>query len=312
MREGEFKGLKALILENEALKAVILPDFGGKVASFYDKKADYEWFFQSSLDQLPMPHYGSAFGEYTPSGYDDMFPGIDEGPHPMNNRKVPDHGEVWSMVWDIEEKLDNGVTLQVASPVFPYILRKTITLLDDGLEFRYRAINTGEEPFAYIWAPHALLNMNEHTRIELPPECDEIISVEQHTDHLGPWGTYHPYPITTSEKTKEQLDLSRMEPPEAETVEKFYFAKKLESGWCRTVQEDLKRELYYSFDPDKIPYLAIWKTQGGYQGDYNFALEPCTGMYDDVYVANKIDRVAKIPSESEHIWVFTMTVKDYE
>ncbi|WP_404405387.1 DUF5107 domain-containing protein [Jeotgalibacillus malaysiensis] len=310
MKKGTFKGLEAIILENQHLKAVILPDFGGKVASFYDKKADYEWFYQAKVDQLPMPHYGSAFGEYTPSGFDDLFPGVDEGPHPLNNRKVPDHGEVWSMVWEIDEKLDNGVTLEVKSPVFRYILKKTITLLDDGLEVRYRAKNTGEAPFAYIWAPSILLNMNEHTQIEVPEECEEIISIEPDNEHLGAWGSRHSFPITYSKDTKEEIDLSKMAPKEAQNVEKFYFATRLSSGWCRALQKDINKALYYSFDPDKIPFLSVFKNHGGWLGDYNFSLQPSTGMYDDVYVANKIDRVAKIAPESEDLWIFRITVEE--
>ncbi|TFE04129.1 DUF5107 domain-containing protein [Jeotgalibacillus salarius] len=312
MKIETYKGLEAIILENEYLKAVILPDFGGKVASFYDKTADYEWFYQAKVEQLPMPHYGSMFGEYTPGGYDDLFPGVDGGPHPINNRKVPDHGEVWSMVWQIAEKLDNGITLEVKSPVFPYVLKKTITLLENGLEVRYRAMNTGEAPFAYIWAPSILLNMNNHTKIEVPEECDEIISIEPDNEHLGAWGTHHPYPITKSKDTKEEIDLSVMAPKDSQNVEKFYFAKKLNNGWCRAVQGDIGKSLYYSFDPDKVPYLSIFKNQGGWLGDYNFSLQPSTGMYDDVYVANKIDRIAKIPSEDEHTWIFKITVEDID
>ncbi|TFD96988.1 DUF5107 domain-containing protein [Jeotgalibacillus sp. R-1-5s-1] len=307
---ASFKGIDAFILENDSLKAVILPDFGGKLASLYDKKADYEWLYQSHLEELRLPHYGASFGDYTPSGFDEMFPGIDKGPHPLNGKIVPDHGEVWAMPWLVVAKGETWITMSVESPVFPYKLEKTVTLLKDGLEFRYKAENTGEAPFSYIWTPHALLNMNEHTKIEVPEDCTEVITVEKGTKHLGEWGTHHPYPVTTSKGTGEQLDLSRMEPIEAETVEKFYFLNRMKQGWCRTVQEDLGRKLVYTFDPEKVPYLGVWKTHGGFQGDYNFALEPCTGIYDDVYVAEKIDKVSKIPPESNHKWVFTMTLDD--
>lgn len=36
------------------------------------------------------------------------------------------------------------------------------------------------------------------------------------------------------------------------------------------------------YDANKLPYLGVWITAGGYRGDYNCALEPATGFYDDV------------------------------
>ncbi len=58
--------------------------------------------------------------------------------------------------------------------------------------------------------------------------------------------------------------------------------------------EGIKCSLTYHYPVDKIPYLGIWKTQDSYRGDYNLALEPCTGVYDGLYVAHAIRKVASI------------------
>ena len=68
-------------------------------------------------------------------------------------------------------------------------------------------------------------------------------------------------------------------------------------------------KIIYRYDADKVPYLGVWKTQGGYRGDYNIALEPCTGVYDDLYVANKIKKAAVIAPLGQYTWQFKMIIE---
>ncbi|WP_261131537.1 DUF5107 domain-containing protein [Bacillus sp. Marseille-Q3570] len=307
IRRSTFKGIDSIILENDQLRATILPGYGGKMASFYDKEAGYEWLFQSKAEQLRIPPYGADYAAYDSSGFDEIFPGIDQGPHPNDLQMIPDHGEVWTLPWNVTERA-YGLDLQVKSRVFPYRLFKKIRLEPDGVELRYEALNDSNEDFPFIWTAHSLLNMNQSTTIALPDGLGEIMTVEHGSKHLGEWGTIHPYPLTSSKKTDQPIDLSRFDPLESDNMEKFYFTGSLKEGWCRVVHEDIGRSLTYRYPPDKVPYLGIWKTEGGYRGEYNFALEPCTGVYDDVYVANKIDKVSKIPANGSYSWTFTMEI----
>lgn len=300
-----FKGVDAVIIENNHIRCTILPEYGGKMASLYDKQAEYEWLYQSSEDEMQIPSYGADFSAFDSSGFDEMFPGIDEGPHPNDCDFIPDHGEVWAMPWKCSEET-YGLKLEVSSPVFPYRLVKHIHLEENSVELSYEAINQSDKNFSFIWAAHALLNMKSSTYIRVPEGMNEVINVEKETEHLGKWGDCHSFPITRSKKTKQAIDLSAMESPEADNIEKFYFKEPLSKGWCQTVQPDVGRTLTYKFPADKVPYLGVWKTHGGYRGDYNFALEPCTGMYDDVYVADKIDKVSRIPAQGSYCWGLTM------
>ena len=45
------------------------------------------------------------------------------------------------------------------------------------------------------------------------------------------------------------------------------------------------------YDPEKLPYLGLWCTMGGYRGDCNAALEPTTGYYDSIPRALETGRV---------------------
>ncbi|WP_240666594.1 DUF5107 domain-containing protein [Longirhabdus pacifica] len=303
-----YKGVPAITLENEMVKATFLPSYGGKLCSFYDKQAQYEWLFQSDETELQVPSYGANFSHYDASGFDEVFPSIDASFHPLHGQPVPDHGEVWAMPWECIQYSASTLLLRVNSPVFPYTLVKEVELVDNGLHFSYTAINGSDDDFAFIWTPHALLNMDEHTRIILPPDLNEVMNVEHSSHHLGEWGTRHRYPITKHAHTDERLDLSTFA-LQTKQCEKFYFTTALKEGWCGVLQENRKRELHYQFPTDKVPYLGIWKTEGGYRGHYNFALEPCTGVYDDVYVAHKQRKVSTIPANGCYEWYFNMVLK---
>lgn len=304
-----FKGLKSIVIENENIRATFLPEYGSKMSSLINKKTNKEFLFQAKDERLTKPPYGADFSKYDSSGFDEVFPSIDKCLYPDSGLQIPDHGEVWALSWDYSIDEENEVIhFEVKSPKFPYILRKRVKLLDNTIKLEYEAINTKDEEFKFIWTPHILLNCSVHTRIIVPEDLNKIISVEHSTEHLGEWGSIHNYPLTKSQKTGQNIDLSRVEPITANNCEKFYFLRKLSKGYCGIIHEDTKDAIFYEYPSDKIPYLGIWKTQGGYRGDYNIALEPCTGVYDNLYVANSIRKVSKIPPKGKYEWWFNIKV----
>ena len=133
------------------------------------------------------------------------------------------------------------------------------------------------------------------------------MTVEHASERLGPWGTVHSYPVT-KDVNGNLLDLSATEPVSAQNCEKFYFTSPNTEGWCGIEHTDTAEQLIYQYDAEKVPYLGVWKTQGGYRGDYNIALEPCTGVYDDLYAANKIRRTAVVAPKQNYTWAFCMKI----
>ncbi len=310
IREGIYKGIDSIILENEGLRVEFLPKYGGKMASFYHKRTDREFLFQSDNEELKIPEYGADFSKFDSSGFDEVFPSIDSTFYPDGKwigTLIPDHGEVWSLEWNL--KVNNEeLIFSVYSPRFPYKLEKKVELLDNKLRIDYQAINLSNEEFKFIWTAHALLNCDhKSTRIILPEGEDRIINVEASSQHLGSWGEIYSYPIAKLNTGKE-IDLSRVEPKSVNNCEKFYIPHKLKEGSCGVEYTDTKERLVYHFPVDKVPYLGVWKTQGGYRGDYNIALEPCTGIYDDLYLADKIGRVASIAGQESYEWFLEMEV----
>ncbi len=312
MTQTLYKGLQARILENEQIRLIFLPQYACKLASLVSKKTGREFLFQSQSSTLTIPTYGASFSDYDSSGFDEVFPSIDACPYPEGpflGTPIPDHGEVWAMNWQSAFAPDGkNVRSVVKSEKFPYILSRSVTLHENEILFEYSVENTANIDFKFIWTPHCLLACSPHTRLLIPENLTEVMTVEHSTQHLGPWGTYHTYPITT-DIHNQVIDLSKTEPITAKNCEKFYFTSPNIAGWCGIEHTDTNEQLIYSYPADKIPYLGVWKTQGGYRGDYNIALEPCSGVYDDLYVANKIRRAAVIAPLGKQEWTFKMTVR---
>lgn len=312
MKKTTYKGLPAQIMENEYLKLTFLPTYAFKLASLISKKTDREFLFQSDENLLRVPSYGADFSAYDSSGFDEVFPSIDACLYPEGKYQgtpIPDHGEVWAMQWHhILAPDGKSAKATIKSEKLPYIFSKNITLKDNQIAFEYTVENTDNEDFKFIWTPHCLLACSTDTKLLIPPDLNRIISVEHSSQHLGPWGTQHNYPLT-QDIHGQIIDLSKTEPESAQNCEKFYFTSSNTSGWCGIEHTDTGEQLIYQYDALRVPYLGVWKTQGGYRGDYNIALEPCTGIYDDLYVANKIRRVSVVTAGEKYTWTFTMIVQ---
>ncbi len=312
MTQTVYKGLDAWTLENDALRLTFLPGYACKMASLINKKTGREWLFQSNNDTLRVPEYGASFAEYDSSGFDEVFPSIDACPYPdgsWHGMPIPDHGEVWAMPWEsIHSPDDLAAKAIVQSQTLPYVFSKNIMLRNNEVLFEYRVENTSDEDFKFIWTPHCLLACSPATRLLIPENLTEVMTVEHSSKRLGPWGTRHAYPQTTDIHGLK-MDLAATEPRTVRNCEKFYFTQPNTAGWCGIEHTDTGEKLIYTYDADKVPYLGVWKTQGGYRGDYNLALEPCTGVYDDLYMASKIRRVAVVGPKSTYEWTFKMTVE---
>ncbi len=307
-----YKGLEAYILENDSMRLTFLPQYGCKLASLVAQKTGREFLFQSALEKLSVPPYGAVFSDYDSSGFDEVFPSIDACPYPCGpweGTKIPDHGEVWALPWEVTfTKGENRIQSVVRSSKFPYVFTRIATLQNNEVLFEYTAQNTSDTEFEFIWTPHCLLACSPATRLLIPPQLNQVITVEHSTQHLGPWGTLHTYPVTNSVQGRK-IDLSKTEPVSAQNCEKFYFTSPNTAGWCGIEHTDTHEQLIYTYSAQQVPYLGVWKTQGGYRGDYNIALEPCTAIYDDLYVAHKIRRAATIAPRAKRSWTLKMTLR---
>jgi galactose mutarotase-like enzyme len=271
---ADYRGQRASVLENDMLKAVILPERGGKTASIVYKPRNFELLAQPKGEYPPLAP-GMNFSLGDASGFDDAFPSIDPETVNVGGKQVAysDHGEIWTMSMQAD-LLDGGVMLTGESKLLPYSYQKEIRLDGDKIIYRYMITHVGGEPFPCMWACHCLMRYETDMRLSYPKGAKYAENVLQ-SNELGVCGACHAL-------AGGVYDFTSVPPPESLTMVKYYLQGCCGEGWCGCRYPSQSVVCDMEFDAQALPYLGFWLTAGGYRGEYNCAFEPATGYYDSI------------------------------
>ena len=269
---SKWHGENAIILQNSYISTVILPNHGGKAASLFYISKEFELLFQNPHKDFKKAVYGSDFSKFEACGFDDAFPTIDSCEVPINGYSIlyPDHGEIWSAVFDyvLDKK---SVTLTYDSKILPYRYEKRFMLEQNSLYCNYKIQNTGKFEFPYLWAFHCLVNCEKDMRLIYPSGVTSITNVFN-SKSLGKIGNKYHFSEALCELPKDPMN-------------KFYITGKVQNGTCGYYYPKKDVTALIKFNPSSLPYLGFWCTNGGYRGDINCAFEPATGFYDSALSA---------------------------
>lgn len=76
--KSKYKDVNSITIENKHLKASFLPGIGAKLCSLIHKESDREFLYQRLGSEYKLQSYGGDYLKGECSGFDDMFPTIDE------------------------------------------------------------------------------------------------------------------------------------------------------------------------------------------------------------------------------------------
>lgn len=283
MTYDTWSGESRIRLENETLRAVILPRMGGRVISLFHKGKGFEAAAQRGAGTWA-GSVGSAenafpFAPYA-YGMDDAFPNIDEEDFIWRGRKLhyPDHGEIWRAECRTYGHGQESAVLTWESRIFSYCYEKRMKLEGSSLRIHYRIENMGTEELPAIWTWHGLMRYEEDMEILLPEETEAVRNVLD-DPVLGREGTVHPV-------QGRLYDFTRVPPAEPRSAVKYYVESRVTEGRCGFYYPSADMACLLHYDAGKLPYLGVWITAGGFQGDYNCALEPTNGFYDSIKKAS--------------------------
>jgi len=254
--KGSLQGLEMISVENESVRLSILPELGGKMISLVLKETGREFI---SLSGRPFKRavYGTDYAEYDISGFDECFPGIAEGFYPewpWQGSVIPDHGELFTLPWDVTIEKDALVTC-VHGVRFPYRFVKTVTLQRNSVKINYELTNLSPCEFKYIWSAHPLFAVMPGTRILLPGNPHLRIDYSKH-ERFGKHLCQTSWP-QAKQADDEVADVSIIRGPNEDAATKF-FTTKLEEGWCALRHPERQGFLKMSFPVDKVPYVGMW------------------------------------------------------
>jgi hypothetical protein len=310
VRDGRYKDQPSIVVESRTLRAEFITQ-GGRMVSLRDKRIDHEFLFQQEEANYVRAEYGAPMANNQAAGYDDMFPTITECYYalfPWKGTALPDHGEVWSLDWDLA-KQDDSVLMSIYGVRLPYKLTRQVTMpVENQIRLDYKLKNFSSFPMLYLWSAHPMLRVEEGARIVLPEECRVATTGNSLSGRIGSYGQQFTWPVCTDAHGIKH-DLSVVRSPRIHDVTAYYFTNPFVHGWCSMKYPSIGRTLTLSFPPDGIPYLGVIIGEGVI-GDPRFftLLEPCTGPFGRLDNLPQYTKDSQIASNGTKEWFMTFSV----
>lgn len=309
---SDLSPLTSRVVANRHLRIALFPGAGGKIASLLDARTGREWLWSNPRLPLRVPTYGASYVcAHDSGGFDECFPAVAAGPHPAEpwrGVEIPDHGELWGLAWDCEER-GRTLSMGVDGVRFPYRFERSLELAEDAPEvrLRYRLLNRSPFPFPFIWSSHPLMALRPGMRL-LIPDGTPMRLYGASDPAFGDRDTSFIWPMLAGR------DLGRLPGPEAGYALKV-FGDAPACGWVGLHDPSSATTLRMEYDPLEVPQLGLWLNMGGwtpFEGEapyYNLGLEPCIGAGDDLELAvHRYTSHGVLPAKGELTWELTLRV----
>jgi hypothetical protein len=288
----------ALMLENDHLRAVILPGLGGRVWTLEDRLRGRQWIWHRETVALEVCAPGSSYDDVWAGGWEELFPNDAAGT--FEGRELPDHGEWWTMAWHADHHVDDAgvtVTLTATSQIVSASCTKVFTLAHDAAEltasYRIRSL----EPAAF----HFLFK--QHLPVRITPACRLALSGGQ-VEAVDPaFGTLLPaagpfaWPVAVQGQGPS-CDL-RVIPPATSAEREFVYVKDLPESWCGVDDLECGASIRLHVDGATFPSIWMFLSYGGWRDTYVAVLEPCTNCRKDLTEAVRLGQSASLAPGGE-------------
>lgn len=314
VQEIREQGFPALRLENGPLTLTLIPDLGGKIAVWEDRRRGLSWLWRNPYLPWRLPQAEARYvQEFDLGGWDECFPAIAPGIYPADpwvGTPIPDHGELWSQPWKIQIRIEEGKRLIVTGAAegrsFPYRFERTLILEADrpAVRIRYRLQNNAEHTFYFLWAAHPLFPLLPGMRLLIPGPATARVAAA-----IGVAPQAMVFPWTQLPIEGGFLDL-REPDPEGKWALKLFLRPA--ASWARLIHPTgAWWEIGWR---GPITHLGLWINAGGWSGAntppyQNLALEPAIGAPDDLGVAmREWGFFGLLPPLQEMEWSLQVTV----
>lgn len=280
----------------------VVPALGGKILSLVDCTLDAEWLWTPCDGRgLFRNAITDTFAQSTLAGADECFPTV--AACEWKGRRLPDHGELWAVPWEVLTHSTDILELEVRSPISPFRLRRRIDIVGRAARFSYSLENTGDATEEFLWAFHPLLNFSPGDYLEIPANTARIDS--QVGTSFGSLGAAITLPEPAPGVRLDRMELGLPGPAAVK-----YFTDSLSEGRAALVRPLLSRRLVFEFDRTQLNTLGVWINSGGWAGYRHVAIEPTNGAPDSLDVAAAWHRCQRLSPGATLSWSMTLSFED--
>lgn len=300
---GQFE---AITLENAHLRAVVLPTLGGRVWELEDRARGHQWIWHRPDVPLTASTTGAVYDDVWAGGWEELFP--NDAPGVFEGRSLPDHGEWWTIKWEVSECSSGAcarVRLSASSTVIKASCRKEFSLDSDAstLSVSYRIRSEEREPFHFLFKQHLPVHLTPGCRLLLPGGT--VQPVDPSFSTLAKGSAPFDWPMAPA-SSGQAVDLSLV-PPSTDRAKEFVYVSDLPDSWCGVLHPN-GTSIRMDFDGQTLPFVWLFLTYGGWRDLYTAVLEPCSNMPKDLAEAVCRGQSARLDPGQEFITVASVTL----
>jgi hypothetical protein len=271
------------VLRTAAVEIAVVPELGAKIISLKNLRTQREWLWRPKdkielFKNLPQDDFSAS----TLIGIDECLPTI--APCLWRGRQLPDHGEVWSRPWVVEQSawqhgiLKTSIKLEKS----PLEFERTLQLREDHLQFNYKLFNLTAMEERFNWAIHPLLRLTDGDELELPESTRALFNGNDWIDSVAA-------AISQNKCCKA-------------------FGHPVREGRAAIKNSIQGDGLQFTWDPDANNALGLWLNRGGWHGHHHFAIEPTNANHDSLAIAAGLQCCGLIAGGASTGWQLSVRV----
>ena len=292
-------GLGTIIVENELLRVVIIPELGGKIYDIVFKPLWKNILWHNPRISPRKVPFGVAFDDVWSGGWDEIFP--NDAASVLNGEKYPDMGEIWSIPWDYsitndKPKKSITVTISAFSPISTCKIVRALTLneYDSRIFLHYSLQNIGQNQMRFLWKLHPAFAVNDSCTIII--DGGKTIVDSRYRQFFEPKSHEYHWPNSTR-KGGEPFDVSKVRSQSDNTCT-LHYVTELKEGSVALRNPREKADVVLKFPKEILNCVWLFLPYGGYRGIYNAVIEPSTSYPYDLSQAIQEGHYSKLdPNE---------------